>query len=320
MLTFEDFKPGHFGTFGPRHVTREEIIAFAREFDPQPMHLDEEAANRSMLRGLSGSGWHMCALMMRMLVDGFIGIHRVSACAGRRGIALAVAAAARRQPDARRRGAGDAGDAQPARRGPRQIHVTPLSNAGEKRLTMTTNAMFRLKAAATGRRRVSYLEDIKVGVNRELGSFTFTADAIKDFARQFDPQPFHLDEAAGRASLFGGLAASGWHLTAVFMKLLVSRMRRREQAAAKARGEEIAPGGPSPGFKNMRWLKPVLAGDTLTLLHRGEGDAAIGVAPAMGPDGRRDHGVQPARRAGVLVRERGVSCRGAIPPPDAFAS
>lgn len=72
-LTFEDFPIGHFGTFGPRHVTRDEIIAFASEFDPQPMHLDEAAAKRSMLRGLSGSGWHLSSLMMRMLFDGFIG-------------------------------------------------------------------------------------------------------------------------------------------------------------------------------------------------------------------------------------------------------
>jgi acyl dehydratase len=72
-LTFEDFKPGHFATFGPRHVTREEILAFAAEYDPQPMHLDEEAAKKSMLKGLSGSGWHMCAILMRMMFDGFIG-------------------------------------------------------------------------------------------------------------------------------------------------------------------------------------------------------------------------------------------------------
>ena len=72
-LTFEDFPPGRFGTFGPRHVTREEILAFAAEFDPQPMHLDEEAASRSMLKGLSASGWHLCSIMMRMMVDGFIG-------------------------------------------------------------------------------------------------------------------------------------------------------------------------------------------------------------------------------------------------------
>jgi acyl dehydratase len=72
-LTFEDFKPGHFGTFGPRHVTREEILAFAAEYDPQPMHLDEEAAKKSMLKGLSGSGWHLCAILIRMMFDGFIG-------------------------------------------------------------------------------------------------------------------------------------------------------------------------------------------------------------------------------------------------------
>ena len=72
-LAFEDFSPGHFGSFGPRHVTREEIIAFAAEFDPQPMHLDEEAAKRSLLKGLSGSGWHLCAIVMRMMFDGYIG-------------------------------------------------------------------------------------------------------------------------------------------------------------------------------------------------------------------------------------------------------
>jgi acyl dehydratase len=72
-LTFEDFKPGRFGSFGPRHVTREEILAFAAEYDPQPMHLDEEAARHSMLKGLAGSGWHLCSIMMRMLFDGFIG-------------------------------------------------------------------------------------------------------------------------------------------------------------------------------------------------------------------------------------------------------
>jgi acyl dehydratase len=72
-LTFEDFPPGRLGTYGPRRVTREEIVAFAGEFDPQPMHLDEAAAARSMLKGLSGSGWHLCAIMMRMMFDAFIG-------------------------------------------------------------------------------------------------------------------------------------------------------------------------------------------------------------------------------------------------------
>jgi acyl dehydratase len=72
-LFFEDFSLGHLGRYGPRLVTREEMLAFAAEFDPQPMHLDEAAASRSMLKGLSGSGWHLCSIVMRMMFDGFIG-------------------------------------------------------------------------------------------------------------------------------------------------------------------------------------------------------------------------------------------------------
>jgi acyl dehydratase len=72
-IVFEDFKLGRLGRFGPRRVTREEILAFAAEFDPQPMHLDEQAAAHSMLKGLSGSGWHLCSIVMRMMFDGFIG-------------------------------------------------------------------------------------------------------------------------------------------------------------------------------------------------------------------------------------------------------
>ena len=60
-LTFEDFTPGHFGTFGPRHVTREEILAFAAEFDPQPMHLDEEAAKALDAEGACPARAGICA-------------------------------------------------------------------------------------------------------------------------------------------------------------------------------------------------------------------------------------------------------------------
>jgi acyl dehydratase len=107
-----------------------------------------------------------------------------------------------------------------------------------------------------------FFEDIAVGQRRELGSFTFTADNIKKFARQFDPQRFHLDEEAGRKSLFGGLAASGWHVGSVCMKLLVADGQRLAEEMA-ARGEEIAVWGPSPGFRELRWIRPVLAGDTI---------------------------------------------------------
>ncbi|MSO67454.1 MAG: MaoC family dehydratase [Pseudolabrys sp.] len=71
-LHWEDFQPGAVAVYGPRLVTREEIVAFAAEFDPQPMHLDEAAARATLLGGLGASGWHSCCLLMRMIADGFI--------------------------------------------------------------------------------------------------------------------------------------------------------------------------------------------------------------------------------------------------------
>lgn len=107
-----------------------------------------------------------------------------------------------------------------------------------------------------------FFEDLEVGQRRELGSYTFTADEIIRFARQFDPQRFHLDEEEGRNSLFGGLAASGWHIGSVCMKLIVADNQRLAELA-RSRGEPVSVGGPSPGFRELRWLKPVLAGDTI---------------------------------------------------------
>ncbi len=69
---WEDFRVGETIEFGSKRVTREEILEFAGEFDPQPFHLDEEAAKNSILGGLCASGWHSCAMLMRMLCDEFI--------------------------------------------------------------------------------------------------------------------------------------------------------------------------------------------------------------------------------------------------------
>lgn len=71
--SFEDFAPGRSFPLGPKTVTAEEIIEFAEEFDPQPMHLSEEAGRASILGGLAASGWHTCGMLMRMAVDSYIG-------------------------------------------------------------------------------------------------------------------------------------------------------------------------------------------------------------------------------------------------------
>ena len=110
-----------------------------------------------------------------------------------------------------------------------------------------------------------FFEDITIGLRREIGSYTFTAEAIKTFAAKFDPQRFHLDEEEGRKSLFGGLAASGWHVGSACMSLLVADGQRLAREAT-ARGEKVAVWGPSPGFRDLRWIKPVLAGDTVSFV------------------------------------------------------
>jgi acyl dehydratase len=138
-----------------------------------------------------------------------------------------------------------------------------------------------------------FFEDLEIGRRREIGSFTFTAENIKKFAAQFDPQRFHLDEEEGRKSLFGGLAASGWHVGSVCMKLLVANGQRQIREAV-ARGEKVAVWGPSPGFRELRWLKPVLAGDTITY--------ATEVASKRLSEKRPEWGIVEARNTGTNQR------------------
>ncbi|HET7413276.1 MAG TPA: MaoC family dehydratase [Pararhizobium sp.] len=102
-----------------------------------------------------------------------------------------------------------------------------------------------------------------VGERYSLGSHRFDADAIVAFARKYDPQRFHVDAEAAKNSIFGGLCASGWHTTAIWMK---KNMEHQATLFAKWRDTGLpAPEfGPSPGFRNLRWLRPVFAGETIT--------------------------------------------------------
>lgn len=142
-----------------------------------------------------------------------------------------------------------------------------------------------------------FFEDMEIGARREIGWFTFTADDIKRFAAQFDPQTFHLDEEAGRRSLFGGLAASGWHVGSVCMKLLVADGQRLMKEAA-ARGEKVAVWGPSPGFRELRWIKPVLAGDTISF--------SSVIESKRTSEKRPEWGILQARNTGVNQRGEAV--------------
>lgn len=97
-----------------------------------------------------------------------------------------------------------------------------------------------------------YYEDFTQGRSFELGPRLVTAEEIIEFATEFDPQPMHLSEEAGKASILGGLSASGWHTSSLFMRLMIDAYVLR--AASEG----------APGIEFMQWRRPVLAGDTLS--------------------------------------------------------
>lgn len=99
--------------------------------------------------------------------------------------------------------------------------------------------------------KARWLDDLTVGEQRRTGTYEVTREEIIEFAGEFDPQPFHLDDAAADASIFGGLCASGWHTASITMRLLIE-------------GQQLNPAAMgSPGFDELNWFRPVRPGDTL---------------------------------------------------------
>ena len=272
--------------FGHKVVTKEEIIAFGRAFDPQPMHTDEEAAKATPVGGLCASGWHTCAMMMRMLCDGLInrmaslgspGIDEVRWIRPvRPGDVLSMRYTLREKRALASRP--DVGVAK--------VLVELVDGNGGIAATWLTNQLTRVRhpgpaltaeaapkkekapiaslwdEPATASGPDNYFEDCVIGETADLGEHTFMREEIIAFAREFDPQPFHLDEEAAEASLFGGLCASGWHTAAHFIRGVVIT-RQQANAEALANGGRLPVYGPSPGFRNLRWFKPVYGGDTI---------------------------------------------------------
>jgi acyl dehydratase len=286
-LHHEDLAVGKPYVFGHKVVTRDEIIAFGRAFDPQPMHTDEEAAKASPVGGLCASGWHTCAMMMRMLVDGLLGQTAGLGSPGmeevrwKRPIRPGDVLSARYTVQEKRVLASrpDVGIAK--------VLVEAVDANGEVPATWLTSQLTRVRrpepapaappaprrekapsldlwdAPAHARNADAFFEDRALGATIDLGSHTFTREEVIAFAREYDPQPFHLDEAAAKASLFGGLCASGWHTAALFIRGIITT-RDKANAEALANGARLATYGPSPGFRDLSWPRPVYVGDTVS--------------------------------------------------------
>ena len=142
-----------------------------------------------------------------------------------------------------------------------------------------------------------FFEDIVVGDGTVIGRHTFTTENIKAFARRYDPQLFHVDETAAAASHFGALCASGWQTAIVSMRLLVEH-RRAEAEADQARGARVAQTGPAVDMRDLKWLQPVYAGDTI--------EYRIEVADRRDSDDRPGFGLMTLRTTGTNQKGEAV--------------
>lgn len=156
---------------------------------------------------------------------------------------------------------------------------------------------------------IGFYEDFVIGAENRLGSHEFTREAIIAFATAYDPQPFHVDDAAGAASIYGSLCASGWHTACICMRTLIDwRDARRKEA--EARGEPVPALGVSPGIRDLRWPNPVRPGAVVTFYSKVESKRET-KRPAWGLVGHHTRGVDQTGRevvsmhGSVFVARRG---------------
>lgn len=116
----------------------------------------------------------------------------------------------------------------------------------------------------------NFFEDLVVDSFQEFGSYLVTEEEILEFASKYDPQPFHLSEEAGKAMIFGGLCASGWHTGSIAMRMTVDNMPANSAGLG------------SPGLDELRWVKPVFPGDTLHMTSTITGKKESKSRPEMG--------------------------------------
>lgn len=279
---YEDFNVGEKLSFGAYLVTKEEIITFAKEYDAQPFHIDEEAAKHSYVKTLIASGWHTCGIMMKLMWGAFI---ENSMSYGAPGIEelkwvkpvkpddiLTLHMEILEKKDMRSR----------PQMGMFKSKYSLTNQLGETVVECTNWGFMGKKGAEppqalpddAGRQTLPQqkphyeslslaFDDLKPGMNSVVGSHHFTREEVIRFATQFDPQPFHMTDEGAKASYFGRLSASGWNTASAFMQCMV-KLRGTILKEQMKKGEKPKEWGPAAGFKNMKWLRPVYAGDTIT--------------------------------------------------------
>ena len=291
QIYFEDFAPGETRSYGAYGFTQEAIIAFAAEYDAQSFHMDAELARHTLLGGLSASGWHTCSALMRMMADDWLGSSACIAGVGiednrwlapvRPGDVLSAQTRTLEKTELRSRldagivrfetalrnqdgvevmrqtGSNLFARREPLRQPPAPPAKTPPAETPPAETPRRASAPQPLPRIDD---RFAALPDdydsAQVGAYAELGETVFSASFIRAYALDFDPFPFHLDEEAGRNHALGAMSAAGLQTACCWMRQFIAL--RREAA-----GGEV-PSRASPGFANLLWRRPVLAGDRIS--------------------------------------------------------
>ncbi|MCU0819530.1 MAG: dehydratase [Beijerinckiaceae bacterium] len=283
MRFFEDFRVGEQHGYGSVAVSEAEILRFARQYDAQPMHTDSASQQAQMTGGLIASGWHTASLNMRLMADNFLLTAKQGL--GSPGVSRLDWVAPVRPGDTlsgRFEVLGKKASASKPDRGFVNFRFTLVNQHGTDVLRQDNLIMFARRDASAPvpppegteipppapeslgftdapNPAMARIGAMQPGLTLRFGEIEFTPEAIKAFARDYDPQEFHLDEDIGRATHFGGLSASGWQIASNWMRAIV-RFWESEAAA----GRFVPKLGPSPGFRDLLWLRPVLAGDRIT--------------------------------------------------------
>lgn len=306
MLYFEDFIVGETRDFGAHRLSEAELLAFARRFDAQDFHIDAEKARHSFAGGLIASGWHSCAILWRLLCEGFL---LDAACLSSPGIEQVKWLRPVRAGDAltaRRQVVEATASDKTSDHGSVRFRCELINQAGETVLELTQQILFRRRSRQTEAVRPPppgsflyvppavpsplrlppqepdsscYFDEVAIGDVTELGAVEFTREEIRAFTSAFDPQSGQLEAAAEARRDPGAVTASGWHTACGWMALMVAHRRRLEAAAKGAPAPRI---GVSPGFQDLRWLKPVLAGDRISYSSTVTGMKASASRPGWG--------------------------------------
>lgn len=286
LRCYEDLAVGEQFDLGSRTVGKAEIFEFARDFDPQRFHLDPAVAAESLLGGVAASGWHTASILMRLFHDGWLlgvdghGSPGVSRFAWKSPLHAGDTVCA----------VGEITGLRPLRSlpgfGMAEIGFVMNGSAGGEIAFSTWNVLIGMREAGeesppgTKRKppkpgpqpsdarpadsRMFYLDTCPLGERIDLGEVGISREEILRFARAFDPQPFHVDEAAARATHFGGLIASGWHSCALWMRANVhTRQRLLDAMPATERDLATHSAGIGLGFEDLIWPAPVRPGDRL---------------------------------------------------------